>query len=334
MMETGMSDPMNANEMFDYAMGQVEGPDHDQAEAWLAANPRAAETVDRLSRALTQLIDDGETYEPPADLVLRTVRFALEQPSTQRRRTILDFVPATVPFRWADVAVAAGIVIAGLLTLMPAVQRSRDRMNQAGCAYNLQQLGQSLWQYANQHNHYPTANELKPGVPAGGFVSILRDASLFSDRDLRALDCPENGPMVNHPPVPDIETIHQLHQFDPQRLREAILMDYAYTIGHVRDSGGVAPIDANPSSVLPLLADQPPHSNFRQIGQGNSPNHRGRGQNVLYTDLHVGWHASRRLSPRDDDLYLNARHELAPGISPEDSVLVPSFVPFTGYSRP
>ena len=62
--------------------------------------------------------------------------------------TLLEQFSTRVPFRWADIAVAAGIFIAGTLTLLPAIHRSRERMNQAGCVFNLQQLGNSLGQYA------------------------------------------------------------------------------------------------------------------------------------------------------------------------------------------
>jgi hypothetical protein len=81
------------------------------------------------------------------------------------------------------------------------------------------------------------------------------------------------------------------------------------------------------------LADQPPHENFRHLRPGNSPNHAGRGQNVLYSDLHVGWHNTRRLGPRDEDMFLNARRELAPGIGEDDTALLPSMVPFLGWGH-
>ena len=44
---------------------------------------------------LRRLLDDGETDEPPPGLAARTVTFVIE--STRRNRSILDFVPVTVP---------------------------------------------------------------------------------------------------------------------------------------------------------------------------------------------------------------------------------------------
>jgi hypothetical protein len=321
---------MNANEMLDYALGQLDAPARERVERELAADPAAARTADRLGRALHALLDDGEPFEPPAGLTQRTNRLVVE---TARRRTILDFVPVVVPFRPADIAVAAGIFLAGLLTLLPAVQKSRERMDVAGCTYNLQQLGRALWQYGSRHEHYPFGPEQDPAAPTGSFVSMLNDSGLLTESDLRALDCPCRGrhhDRTRHDLL-DFPSVCRLQATDPQRVKDAICSDYAYNVGHYHPSGRVVPVAARYSARIPLLADQPPHQNFRSLLEGNSPNHAGRGQNVLYTDLHVGWHNTRRLGPQDSDMFLNARRQLAPGVDAEDTAMLPSMVPFLGW---
>src|SRR5262249_7135562 len=120
----GMVDPMNAQEMLDLALGQLDGPRRVEVERELAADPRQAQTFERLSRALGRLLEDDRSIEAPPDLATRTLAFVSE--NRRRRRSILDFVPVTVPFRWADAAVAACILVAGMLTLLPAIHRSRD----------------------------------------------------------------------------------------------------------------------------------------------------------------------------------------------------------------
>jgi hypothetical protein len=321
---------MNANDMLDYALGQLDPPAREQADRELAADPKAAATVDRLTRAVRVLLDDGEAYEPPDGLVRRTSEFVAE--AVRRRRTILDFVPVIVPFRLADVAVAAGIFLAGVLTLLPAVQRSRERMDVAGCTYNLQQLGRALWQYGSRNQHYPFGPEQDRNAPAGSFVALLHDSGLLSEADLHALDCPCAG--TNHGrrrPLMDFRSVCRLHAKNPELVRDVIASDYAYNVGHYQPaSGQVVPVAARYSAHLPLLADQPPHENFRALLPGNSPNHAGRGQNVLYSDLHVGWHNTRRLG-RDDDMFLNDDHQLAPGLDDDDTALLPSLVPFLGW---
>ena len=57
---------------------------------------------------------------------------------------------------------------------------------------------------------------------------------------------------------------------------------------------------------------------------GNSPNHGRRGQNVLFSDGSLRWFPGRRVSPVDDDLYLNNRAKPEPGVNLFDAALVPA----------
>ena len=325
---------MNPNDMLDYALGQLEGPAREQAERELSADPAASETARRLGLAVHLLLDDGREFDPPPGLAVRTVSYVVET-TRRKRRTILDFVPVTVPFRWADVAVAAGILLAGLLTLLPAVQKSKERMEQAGCGYNLQQLGLALWQYGSRHHHYPFCPGQDPGAPAGAYAAMLHDGGQLSEDDLDRLNCPCNGQPRKHSTLPDYKTLCRLHETDPERACDAINSDYAYNVGYRHAGlGRVVPIAAVHSSNVPLLADQPPHRNFRTLQLGNSPNHGGRGQNVLYSDLHVGWHNTRRLGPKDDDMFLNDLGQIGPGVNADDAALLPSMMPSLGNMPP
>lgn len=294
---------MTHDECLDYALGQLEGPARRDADLALAADPALALRLDRLGRGLDQLLDDGEVYEPPAHLVGRTVAFVADRRS---RRAILDFVPSRVPFRWADVAVAAGVLLAGLLTLVPAVQTSRLRMSQAGCAFNLQQLGQGLAGYATRHQQYPDVSSEDAKGLVGSYARKLSDEFLI--RDARSLHCPCQGNC-------------------PEAGRELDLdhIDYAYHVGF-RPEPSAAPQPITPwlAGIVPLLADQPPHAPGADgiVLAGNSPNHGRRGQNVLFSDLHVAFFNTRQISPVDTDLYLNDQARPEPGLSIHDAVLV------------
>ena len=57
----GMVDAMNANDMLDYALGQLDPAAREQADREIAADPGQAERLDRLSRALGQLLDESLT---------------------------------------------------------------------------------------------------------------------------------------------------------------------------------------------------------------------------------------------------------------------------------
>jgi len=320
---------MNAQEMLDYAFDQLEGPALDQAEREVAADSVLAERIDQLERSIHLLLDDGEVIEPPRGLARRTIALATDK--RKRRRSIHDYVPVKVPFRWADVAVAASIFLAGLATLIPAVSRSRERMDQAGCGFNLQQLGLGLAQYGLTHSYYPygTADNPRSAVAhAGSFVAMLNEGGFLQDP--ARLDCPCNGECKSKGPLPDVKTLTQIRLSDPERYLELLCWDYAYNVGYRKESGQPGPIAVGSSANVPLLADQPAHEDAHRILEGNSPNHGGRGQNVLYSDLHVRWHNTRRLGPHDADMFLNDDHRPAPGVRMMDAALLPGAFPFAG----
>lgn len=317
---------MNAQEMLDYAFRQTDDLGRAQLQRAIAEDPILAQRLDRLERSIERLVDDGDTIEPPPGLAERTIRFVHEKRRT--RKAILDFVPVKVPFRWADVAVAAGILLAGLVTLLPAVHRSRQRMEEAGCGFNLQQLGVGLAQYADVHHYYPYAAPGSPASHAGTFPAMLKDAGLLAD--LSTLDCPSNGKCAPKGPLPSHAELAMLRIQDPERYRQLLCWDYAYNVGYRHASGHAGPITAQHSAHVPILADQPPHDDGTAVLDGNSLNHGGRGQNVLFADMHVRWHNTRRTSPVDSDLFLNEAHRPAPGLSPDDAVLLPGLFPFDG----
>ena len=114
---------MNADQLIDFVLGQLDGTDREQIEHAIETDPDVAHRVERLGWAIHLLLDDGEVIAPPPGLGRSTL--ALVAQSRLKPRSILDYVPARVPFQWADFAVAACIFLAGVLTLLPAIQGSR-----------------------------------------------------------------------------------------------------------------------------------------------------------------------------------------------------------------
>lgn len=325
-----MGDAMKDQEMIDYALGQADDLECEQFERALQLDPAQRERLERLRASLQRLLDDGDWAEPPADLAKLTVAFVAKN----RRRPVplFEHMPLKMPFRWADFAVAASIFIAGVLTLLPAIQRSRERMNQAGCVFNLQQLGTSLAQYATLHPFFPYPPQHRSDTHAGMFAAFLSEAGLL--HDLSILDCPCNGACPNRMThLASFEQIDRVRRTDPEKYRGMLCWDYAYNVGYRHDSGRPGPIESIYAAQVPILADQPDHVNFRTIREGNSPNHGGLGQNVLFGDGSVKWFTTRRITALDPDLYLNNEHQLRPGVHVYDSVLFPSKIPFDGNSN-
>jgi hypothetical protein len=320
---------MNAEKMIEIVLCGADAIEHEPDKRAPSLDPEQTARLESLRRAVHRLVDDGGEFEHPPELARRTLEFV----ATNRRRpmSLLEQVATRVPFRWADFAVAAGILIAGTLTLLPAIHRSRERMNQAGCVFNLQQLGNSLGQYAALHNPflpYPPAH--RSDTHAGMFAVMLHDAGVLDNFAL--LDCPCNGPCPHvRKELASFDQVDQTRKTDPEAYGKMLCWDYAYNVGYrhgTSEHGG--PLEVAYSSQIPVIADQPDHEDFLFIRDGNSPNHGRRGQNVLFGDGSVRWFYSRRIGPKDPDVYLNNNNEPRPGVHLSDSVLVPSKIPFHG----
>jgi hypothetical protein len=320
---------MNQTAKLDYVLGQLEGHELNAAEEARATNPALATELERLGRAIHRLADDGlDDMAPPEGLRFRTVAFVAEAEAARpRRRRFHDLAPSSVPFKWSDVAVAAGIFLAGLLTLVPAVQRTRDQSMLAGCAFNLHQIGTALSQYSGQHHMYPFVSPENPTAQTGTFAVILNDAKLLSDPGTLHCPCKSYAGSI---PLPDYKTLCAMRHTDPQRFKQILSLDYAYHVGNRQPSGQPCAVKGRLISTIPILADQPPNDGVSRVLEGNSPNHNGRGQNILFSDGNVRWRRTRWICNEDTDVYLNAEGKVAPGREPLDTVLAPSFVPFGG----
>ena len=185
--------------------------------------------VEKLRIAIDRLVDDGTWFEHPPDLASRTVSFVAR--NRRRPLTLLEQVATRVPFRWADFAVAASIFVAGVLTLLPAIQRSRERMNQAGCVFNLQQLGNSLAQYATLQASLPYPPSHRSDTHAGMFAVMLHEAGVLND--LSVLDCPCNGPCPHvRQELAGFDQVDHIRRTDPELYRRMLCWDYAYNVGY------------------------------------------------------------------------------------------------------
>ena len=298
-----MVDPMRSDPLLDYSLGQLESHTLMAFEAELGRDPDLFNRSQQLGSALRLLLDDGDLYEPSVGLASRTVALVAER---DLKGAVLELAPRRLPFRWTDIAVAAGILLAGLITLLPAIKSSREQMNQLACADNLRELGTNLANYAVRHDHYPKVVGEDGLLPVGYYAQALQQDALLTDS--KTLHCPCKGDCPT-----DLLQTNLKH------------MDFGYNVGYVDpQSGHAEPISPRLPASVPLLADQPPHDGQGHVLEGNSPNHGRRGQNVLFSDLSLRWLPTREVGPQDHDLFLNEMRRPEPGVSFHDSAVIPA----------
>ena len=219
-----------------------------------------------------------------------------------------------MPFRWADFAVAASIFIAGVLTLLPAIQRSRERMNQAGCVFNLQQLGNSLAQYASLQPVLAVSAVAPIRHPRG---DVRGDAARRgrAQRPVAARLSRATGRVrTSGKSSPASSRSTRSGEPIPKLIAGCSAGIMRTTSATAMRPGRPCPLEFGISSRHPgHWPTQPDHENFPTIRDGNSPNHGRRGQNVLFGDGSVGGSTPAASAPHDPDILSQQRPAAAPG---------------------
>jgi hypothetical protein len=302
-----------------YLLHSLDEDGERQMEAYLAQSAEARYKLENLRRGLEPLEVDREEPAPPPNLLVRTLARVAEYCSQT-----LPHAPKPPrssggyrnPWRRIDVLVAAAIFLVAVGLGVSALAHVRTvTAPLAECKDNLRQFGFALKAYHEMHGKFPDVNAQAPYNVAGMFVPLLIQAGLLS-KDV-SVRCPGNGP--GKPCPITIEEIHALDRNDFSQYTPLLACCYAYSLGYRDENGYHAPQYQGAS--FPLVSDRPP----RDQGPGNSPNHGGTGQNVLFQDGSVRFITNRSLN-FDDDIFRNKAGMIEAGLDPADSVLGPSAV--------
>lgn len=315
-----------------YLLDALDPEEHRQVERYLHGHAEAQRELCLLRRALQPLAADRDGIEPPAELAVRT----LERVAEQR---VHDLPRAPEPVirtaslsrgRWwrrADVLVAASLLFCVSLLVPPGIVYVRSRHDQVACANNLRVLGEALDAYARAHDNHlpnvadPTSDAEAVPVPqvskraaAGMFVPMLVQSGVLNPAQV-SITCPANGPA--RPPAGwSVEQLNQMPDCTFRAIAARLAPCYAYTLGYVEDSQIRVPFVGD--GPVPVLSDRPP-ANVAGLDAGNSPNHGGRGQNVLFVDGNVMFLRGRIF--QGDDIYTDRAHQVHAGTCREDFVL-------------
>jgi hypothetical protein len=305
-----------------YLLKALEPGEKSAVEAQLRSSPEARARLEALERALAPLAVDAEAPEPPPGLALA----ALARVAEHRCRTLPTAPPPSRhqlqpgTRRWgrrADLAVAAVLLIlVGGLSLPGLVHQWRAYQRRA-CAENLRKFWLGLQAYGDGHEgRFPLVEEQGPRAAAGIFVPVLHDAGVLPEGV--SVRCPAAGARRAPPArtAADLEALYQSSRAAYEVAARDLAGDYAYSLGY-RENGAHFGLTRASGDGLPILADVQPGRT------GNSFNHGGAGQNVLYIGGDVRWCTERTVGVGRDDIYLNQEYQILAGVNRTDTCLGP-----------
>jgi hypothetical protein len=291
-----------------------------QVEQYLHNHPDARPRLERLRRTLDRLASDRDDVDPPPGLRFQTLARIAEH----RCRT-LPQAPAPslsqraggrTSWRAVNAIVAAGLFLTlGGLGAHWLYQRWIAQ-DQLACQNNLERWYVALTSYANQNGGALPKIEAQPPKNRAGLVVVMLPDTGFS------VTCSANAP--RSPRRLSLDDVIEMEKTKPEEF-ESLIRDlagcYAYTLGYQEEVGGQPchfGLRLDSGAETPVMADRPTFSDGG-VAFANSPNHGGRGQNVLFVGGQVRFYKEPLVN--GDDIYHNRENRVAAGIGISDVVL-------------
>jgi hypothetical protein len=328
-------------DLLGYLLRSLEPDEALEVEEYLENSPDARQQL-RLLRKQLGPLGTWESAEIAPDLFYKTLRMVANKriesapplasaPASVRVRTEVivqpwvrsDLAPRVSSWRRPDIWVAIALLVIVCLTIPPILQFVRQRALQVECGDNMRQIYASLMGYSQNHQgQFPVPQAQGPNAHAGIYAPVLFNEGYWGER--MRVGCGQNTPVR---PV----ALQEVQQHDPNDTAwwTRVGGSYGYHLGYLVNEGGVVRLMAirnGDGSYIPILADRPPRAGEPfDFYTGNSPNHGGRGQNVLYVGGNVVFQVNRvALHGDDQDIYLNRQRKLSAGTDKHDAVIAPS----------
>jgi prepilin-type processing-associated H-X9-DG protein len=311
-----------------YLLNCLDPDEQAQVEEHLRRHPEERDRVERLRLALAPLSADDDELEPPSGLAVRTLARVAEvhcrklPPAPPELPVTLEMPPRR-GWRRIDSLIAAGILLCAL-TLVPTVSARLWRQYQIySCANNLRKFHVAMMNYGDTHDGaLPKVEAQGARSFAGVFVPLLHDAGVLDD-DIRVTCSAGAESMPLNRTVNDLEDLYIQSEEQFRAVSRNIAGCYAYTLGYTQDGMLLGVRRGIDDGRTPIMSDCPPSDASLYIG-GNSTNHGGRGQNVLFLDGSVIFASTRFIGLDGDDIFLSRLRRMEAGRDRRDSVLGPS----------
>jgi hypothetical protein len=330
-------------DLLGYLLHNLEPTDERVVEEFLESHPDARRELAQLRRRLSPL-DAWTVDEVPENLFFNTLRTVasqkriepaplLETRAKPRSSAVLPLLEPWHPSetasltgsRWrrADVWTAAAMLLVILLAVPPVLRFVRERANEIECRDNMRRTYPAFLEFADRNRGYLPALEMHGNLShAGVYATILREANLWGG-DMR-LDCGQGSQIM---PV----SLAEVKNHDPNDHAWWTKFGggYGYHLGYIEKNGQqvrLVAVRRADGDGIPILADRPPRmGESANWATANSPNHGGRGQNVMFNGGHVLFLTARHaVLGEDKDIYSNLQGLQAAGLAPHDAVIGPS----------
>lgn len=265
--------------------------DEDALEALVAADydpdrtPRSLRPRAQRLAATLGLLESG-SYSDGADQRIEATLERVQRDSDTRSERMTVGAGARTGFSFNDLISVAAIIVIGFSVLWPAMAAVREQSRRAACQSNFITAGAAFGQYsADNRDSLPLATPSRPGNPWWfvGRPEHSNSANLFvltrtGYADLDRFACDGNPHSRVEPASPD--------QADWRDIRE-VSYSYQNMFAHERPTwtGSARVVLVSDRSPVVLRAIRGEWINPYE----NSPNHGGRGQNVLFNDGSVKW---------------------------------------------
>lgn len=320
------------DQLLGYVLGALEASEHERVEESLGSDARLREEMELAHKAIEPLKCDREHLEPPPGLAAMTCRrvaaVRVERVHPAERRMSLSAEGAVrlrrSLFGWSfvDVAVAAGILIAAGMLILPALNHSRFNAQLARCQNNLGTIGRAMGDYSakDPQGNYPVIPVSGHLSAAGLYAPKLIQSGHIAQEKANVFSCSLDGcKQQDIVPIPTMTELEGASKDQARKLLRHAGGSYGYTLGHMDSDGVYHPTQRRGRTNFPIMSDAP----CPKLGYGQSSNHGGYGQNVLYDDGHVRYTTTSHQidGTTDPDFFHNDAGEVAAGNHVNDAVI-------------
>jgi hypothetical protein len=321
-------------DLLGYLLNALDDAERQRVFEALQKDPQLRQELESLRHQLRRLDATNVDFEPPAALAELTCDLVegyaeerpLAAPAKRQTRSVgwarvrsaaCETCFPSGTWSAADTIVMAGVLLAVSLLFFPAIAGSRYRAQITACGDNLRNLGIALAGYSEQHQGFFPSIPVSGNRSVAGIYAVLLAESERLENP-RILLCPGSRWGTQRadfrtPTLAELDQARGPQLFDLQRDMGG---DYAYSLGTYSD-GYYRPPRHLLRERFALLADAPSlHLPGRQSG-----NHWGRGQSVMFGDLHVEFLSTPEYEPLGDDVYRNRQGFAEAAADEFDSVL-------------